>query len=59
MPAKRKTGNPCTMHRINLCEENRITVIEVKAMIEKKHQSSIDEAVNRIIYEWKMLSERK
>lgn len=56
MPAKRKENNPCTMHRINLCEENRVTVLEVKAMIEKKHQSSIDEAVNRIISEWRALN---
>jgi hypothetical protein len=52
MARKRKDGNPCSGHVINLCEENRIAVMHLKAEIERKHQSSIDEVVNRIISEW-------
>lgn len=41
--------------RISLCDDNRETVMQVKAQIERYHQSSVDEAINKIICEWKKL----
>lgn len=53
MPAKRKDDSGCTTHKIFLCEENKQAVLGVKAQIELKHQSSIDQAINFIVEEWR------
>jgi len=42
----------CTVHKIRFCPDNKIFVLQVKAQIEIKHQSSIEEATNLIIEEW-------
>jgi hypothetical protein len=55
MPRKRNSENPCSKHTISLCGENRATVISVRAEIEKKHQTSIDEAINLIIEKYREL----
>lgn len=55
MANQRKGNSGCTGHNIVLCEENKEAVLVMKAKIEKTHQSSIDEAVNRIISEWVMM----
>lgn len=59
MANRRKRVDGCTGHNITLCEENKAAVLLVLAEIERKHQSSIGEAVNRIISEWVVLSAEK
>lgn len=51
MARPRKEASPCTGHNINLCEENRLVVMQVKAEkeLEKKRTYTIDEAVNEIV----------
>lgn len=53
MPRERKQGNGCTGHTVNLCEENREAVMKYKLEVEKKHQTSVSEIINRIIEEWR------
>lgn len=56
MARKRKENDPCTGCVVRLCDDNWITVMEIKSQIEKTHQTSMSEVINRIISEWKTLS---
>lgn len=56
MARKRKENDPCTGCVVRLCDDNWITVMEIKSQIEKNHQTSMSEVINRIISEWRALS---
>jgi hypothetical protein len=49
---RNESKDGCTTHNITFCPDNKIHVLKVKAEIELKHQSSIDEAINQIVEEW-------
>lgn len=55
MARKRNEGSPCTGHNVMLCDENRVTVMMVKAEKEqeKKRTVLIPEAINEIILRYR------
>lgn len=46
-------ANDCTTHQVTLCVENKLFVKQIQASI--THQSSISDAINKIINELREL----